>query len=188
MPCLSAHTARLHNASTLDSTDASAVDTVAVAIAQTQEAWSRGRITGALLTDVAAAFPCVARGCLLRNMRSMGLCENRTDSFMRNRRVIMSNRQGGELLEVTTGLPQASPISPVLFAIYITDIHRAVESQADNSRGIFFADDVTWLVEGATVDEVVQRLEQSAAASLRWGGVARWGGGEASGAAAQWGV
>ena len=35
----------------------SAVDAVGVVIAQTQEAWRRGRVTGALLMDVVAAFP-----------------------------------------------------------------------------------------------------------------------------------
>ena len=36
----------------------------------------RGRITGALLMAVAAAFPSVARGCLLRKVRTMGIDEN----------------------------------------------------------------------------------------------------------------
>ena len=40
------------------------------------------------------------------------------------------------------------PIPPVLFAIYIAGIHAAVEDQVEDSRGISFADDVTWLVEG----------------------------------------
>ena len=53
----------------------SAVDAVGVTITRTQEAWSRGCITGALLMDVAAAFPSVARGCLLRKMRNAGLDE-----------------------------------------------------------------------------------------------------------------
>ena len=44
----------------------SAVDAVGVTIAQVQEAWGRGCIVGALLMDVAAAFPSVARGCLLK--------------------------------------------------------------------------------------------------------------------------
>ena len=39
----------------------SAVDAVAITIAQTQEAWRRSRIVVALLMDVAAAFPSVAR-------------------------------------------------------------------------------------------------------------------------------
>ena len=122
--------------------------------------------------DVAAAFPSVARGCLLRKMRAMGIDEDLvgwTDSFMCDRRVIMSvGGQDDDPREVTTGLPQGSPISPALFAIYIADIHATVESQAQDSRGISFVDDVTWLVEGRDVGEVVQRLERCAAASLEW--------------------
>ena len=74
--------------------------------------------------DVAAAFPSVARGCLLRKMREAGIDEclvKWTDSSMRDRRAIMSvDGQDGPPLEVTTGLPQGSPISPVLFEIYIS--------------------------------------------------------------------
>ena len=46
----------------------SAVDALGVTIAQVQEAWGRGRVVGALLMDVEAAFPSVARGCLLKKM------------------------------------------------------------------------------------------------------------------------
>lgn len=63
-----------------------------------------------------------------------------TDSFMRDRKVIMS--VDGEPMEVTTGLPQGSPTSPVLFAIYVADIHKAVEGQVEDSRGISFVDGV----------------------------------------------
>ena len=55
-----------------------------------------------------------------------------------------------------------------MFAIYIPDIHGAVEDQVEDSRGISYVDDVTWIAEGANVDEVVDRLERCAKASLRW--------------------
>lgn len=71
-------------------------------------------------------------------------------------------------MEVTTGLPQWSPISPVLFAIYIAGIHQAVESQIEDSRGISFVDDVTWILEGTDLNDVVDKLERCADASLRW--------------------
>ena len=150
----------------------SAVDAVGVVIAQTQEAWKRGCIVGALLMDVAAAFPSVARGCLLQKMRQRGIDEclvRWTDSFMRNRRVIMSvDGQDSEPIDVTTGLPQGSPISPVLFAIYIADIHQAVEDKTEQCRGISFVDDVTWVAEGRNLDEVVHKLERCAELSLSW--------------------
>ena len=111
-----------------------------MAIAQTQEALRRGRVTGALLMDDAAAFPSLARGCLLCKMRAMGIDENLvdwTDSFMRDRRVIMSvDGQNDDPRTVTNGLPQGSPISPVLFAIYIADTHSAVEDQVEEPRHI----------------------------------------------------
>ena len=94
--------------------------------------------------DVAAASPSVARGFLLRKMRNAGLDEclvRWRGSFMRDRKAIMS--VDGQAMAVTTGLSQGSPISPVLFAIYIAEIRSAVESQVEDSRGISFVDDAT---------------------------------------------
>ena len=69
----------------------------------------------------------------------------------------------------TVLLPQQrSQPSPALFAIYIADIHGAVEDQVENSRGISYVDDVTWVAEGASVDDVVDKLERCAQASLEW--------------------
>ena len=92
-----------------------------------------------------------------------------TDSFMHGRRVIMSiDAQNGEEMSVTTRLPQGSPISLVLFALYIAEIHQAVESQVQDCRGISFADDITWIVVGVDLDDVASKLEGCAKASLEW--------------------
>ena len=124
------------------------------------------------MIDVAAAFLSVARGYLSKGMRRAGIDEGLvrwTDSFMRDRQVIMSvDGQDGEPMEVTTGLPRGSPISPALFAIYIADIHEAVEDQVEDSWGISYVDDVTWVVEGTDVEDVVSKLERCAQASLEW--------------------
>ena len=78
--------------------------------------------------------------------------------------------QDSEAVSVTTELPQGSPISPALFAIYIADIHDAVGERVEDSRGISYVDDVTWVVEGTDVDDVAEELERCAAASLEWAG------------------
>ena len=94
-----------------------------------------------------------------------------TDSFIRDRRVITSvDGQDGEEVPVTTGLPQGSPVSPVLFALYIAEIHQVVESQAEDCRGISFVDDITWLVEGYDIQDVATKLERCAEAGLKWAG------------------
>ena len=88
--------------------------------------------------NVVVAFPSVARGYLLRKMRNMGLSEclvKQTESVMRGKRVIMSDDgQDGEPMDVPTGLPQCSLVSPVLVAIYIAEVHGAAEGQAEGSR------------------------------------------------------
>ena len=38
----------------------------------------------------------------------------------------------------------------------------------EDSRGISFVDDMTWLVEGAELNDVVNKLERCMAASLQW--------------------
>ena len=59
--------------------------------------------------DVAAAFPSVARGCLLRRLREMKVDEHIVGwagSFMQERRVTMViDGKEEEEVEVTTGLP-----------------------------------------------------------------------------------
>ena len=68
------------------------------------------------MMGAAAAFPSVARGCLLRKMKNTGIDENLVDwadSFMRDRRVIMSvDGRDVDPQSATTGLPQGLPISP----------------------------------------------------------------------------
>lgn len=116
-------------------------------------------------------FP-VARGFLLREVRDRGLgvCLVRwANSFMRDRRAIVgADSQDSEPMEVTTGLNQGSPISPAPPAIFVADIHQAAESQVEDSQGISFVDDITWIVEGTVLNDVVGKLERCAEACLRW--------------------
>ena len=46
----------------------------------------------------------------------------------------VDGQEGEATMGVTTGLPQGSPISTVLFAIYIAEIHQAVEDQAEQAE------------------------------------------------------
>ena len=87
---------------------------------------------------VAAAFPSVARGCLTGKVRNMGIGKVLVDwagGFMIDHLVTMSvDSRGREALDVATGLPQHSPISPVLVAIYIAEIHIAVSDRLRKPR------------------------------------------------------
>ena len=140
-----------------------------MAIAQIQEAWKRGAVTGALLMGVAAAFPSVAGGCLLQNMKNASVDEDLvqwSDGFMRDRRVVMSvGGQDSEKMGATMRLPQWPPATPALVAIYIAELHEAAVSQVEDSCDISFVDDVTSLVEGVDIDNMAGKLERCVRAS-----------------------
>ena len=91
-----------------------------------------------------------------------------TDSFMPDRKVIMSvDGQDGKPVSVTMGLPQGSPISQVLFALYIAEIHGVAEDLVEECRGISFVDGANCIVEVTNIDDVTSKLERCAAARIR---------------------
>ena len=97
------------------------MDAVGTLVEWVEESWRKKEITGAICMDVAAAFSSVARGCLLRRLREMKVDEDIvswTGSFMKERRVKMAidGREENEI-EVTTGLPQGSLVSPIFHHI-----------------------------------------------------------------------
>jgi len=108
----------------------------------------------------------------MRKMRTMGLEENLVgwaNNFMTDRRVkIVVDGQEGDEIEVTTGLPQGSAVSPILFAICIAEDHEFVESRVPGVRALSFVDDVTWLAVGEDVGLLVRTLERCARLSERW--------------------
>ena len=120
----------------------------------------------ALLIDLSAAFPSVARDCLVRRMRDLGLDRNLvqcTDSFMQDRWVIMNvNGHDGEREKVTTGLPLGSPVSPVLFGIYISRVHGVVQDRVSDTAGLSCVDNVTCFATGTSIAVIRKKLEACA--------------------------
>src|SRR5258705_190882 len=76
----------------------------------------------------------------------------------------------GNSMDVKTGVPQGSPVSPVLFIIYLSGLFGKVvkEERLCESKGISFVDDVAWVVEEVDVGECTQRLERCAAGTPKW--------------------
>lgn len=108
----------------------SAMEAVGTLVGWVEGSWKRKEITGAVCMDVAAAFPSVSRGCLLRRLTEMKVDEDIVGwagSFMQDRRVRMVIDGAEEEIGVTTGLPQGSSVSPIIFIIYVSGVHQAGE-------------------------------------------------------------
>jgi len=66
------------------------------------------------------------------------------------------------------GVPQDSPVSPILFAIYTSGLLKWVEEYVSEAKGISFVDDLGWVAIGSDVNHVVSILERCAAKSIEW--------------------
>jgi len=152
----------------------SAIDAVGRLMKRVEEAWGRGNTAAVLLMDVKGAFPHVAKGNLIKKMEEMGFEADLVrwvESFMEEQKVVMSmDGREGDIMDVETGVPQRSPVSPVLFVIYLSGLFGEVEKEEEEcgSGGISFVDDVAWVVEGEDVGECTQRLEKCAAKAQIW--------------------
>ncbi|KAI9037099.1 putative RNA-directed DNA polymerase from transposon X-element, partial [Aspergillus affinis] len=93
------------------------------------ENWGKGRKVSMLLLDVAGAFDNVSHIRLLHNLRMIGL-----DFFAGWLKSFLSNRSTrlqlpgylSNLISTPTGIPQGSPISPILFLLFNTPLIRAL--------------------------------------------------------------
>jgi hypothetical protein len=140
----------------------SAIDAAAIMVGRAHAAWTNGHMAGVLLMDIKAAFPSVAKGRLvnLMKVRQMdGDLIRWTESFLSERTVEMVIE--GNAMErhpVEAGVPQGSPVSPILFAIYTSGQIKLVEEYVSEAEGLSFVDDLGWVATGSDVNRVVSIL------------------------------
>jgi len=134
-------------------------------------AWKEDNIAGILQMDMKAAFPSVARGRLIHAMKAMridGDLIRWTESFLSERTVGMVSE--GNVLQshsVAAGVPQGSPVSPILFARYTAGLINWVEDRVQ-AEGLSFINDVGLVATGKAVNQVVKKLETCAVESIEW--------------------
>lgn len=81
----------------------------------------------------------------------------------------MIDGHNNEEKEVETGIPQGSPISPILFLIYISGVFEKVELQRPGIVLLSFVDDLGFIASGASVKEIVKIFEKMGKIVLEWG-------------------
>jgi len=150
----------------------SAIDAAAIMVDRAHAAWKNGHITGVLLMDIKAAFPSLTKGRLvnLMKVRQMdGDLIRWMESFLSERTVeIIIEGNAMERHPVEAGVPQGSPVSPILFAVYTSGLIKWVEEYVSEAEGLSFVDDLGWVATGSDVTHVVTILERCAAKSIEW--------------------
>lgn len=68
--------------------------------------------------------------------------------------------------DIETGIPQGSPVSPILFFIYISNVFNKVSKKSPLVTSLSFVNDLGFIASGSSVKEVVKTLESVAKAVL----------------------
>jgi ribonuclease HI len=149
----------------------SAIDAAITLLSDIEIKKHEKKITSALLLDVKGAFDHVNKSQLLeicKHVKLSPICINWIQSFCQNRRVQL--KFDGEIMKSTSiniGIPQGSPVSPILYLIYISQLFKCNAKCADRMSS--YIDDIGITVSSKTIQENCIKLQQAAEKLINWG-------------------
>jgi len=137
-------------------------------IAEWSQSYDANMNTGILLWDLSSAFDTIDIDVFCEKLVLFGVAHNSVSwfrSFLTNRKQIVEVGKGGSKpIYVSTGCPQGSLLSPLIFLIYIADMELWVNHAS--VRG--YADDTATSVCARTEEEVISMLEADATRILKY--------------------
>ena len=149
----------------------SAIDAAISLVSDIEINKHRKKSTSTLFLDVKGAFDHVNKSQLLKtccNLKLSNACISWIHSFLSNRRIKLTF--DGETMNSSayiTGIPQGSPVSPILFLIYISQLFKNNSKLA--VRLISYIDDIAIVVSSKTIHENCYMLQNAAKTLIDWG-------------------
>jgi ribonuclease HI len=138
-----------------------------------RNAWKEGDIYSAVFMDVAGAFNNVHHKRLIHNMRKRRVPEfivRWTESFLKDRYTqLRFNGIDSTKIATDAGVPQGSPMSPILYLFYNADL---LEIPKNNgvTLSLGFIDDIAYGVQGQSDVENVRELRKMLQKAEIWRG------------------
>jgi ribonuclease HI len=124
-------------------------------------AWAEGKVASLLLLDVSGAFDNVSRRRLLHNLRKRRINQSLVgwiDSFLSDRSSTLKLQEyTAPSAPIQTGIPQGSPLSPILYLFYNADLIEACKT--DDTEAVGYIDDASILAVGPTAQRNCKTLK-----------------------------
>ena len=154
----------------------SAIDAVMCLTHDIQLANNNNKVLSALLLDVKGAFDHVSLNQLLKVMKKLHLPQTVlrwVQCFLTDRRITLAfDGERNQSERVNSGIPQGSPISPILFLIYIRYLFVKINKNHLHLNLSLklpsYIDDVAITVEGKTAEENSQILMEITKTTFQW--------------------
>ena len=134
--------------------------------ATAQSVWNAdpSKIVSVLSLDLSSAFDKVSHTRLLDTAKRKGLPEwlrQITAGFLKERTTsIAFDGNKTERIQVETGIPQGSPLSPILFLLFIAPLLERVNAMGGAKIGMGFVDDTNLITWGPKASTNCRSLEQ----------------------------
>jgi len=146
----------------------SAMDLIAAFTHDVEQAFARGQHVTMVTLDVQGAFDALLKNKLLHRMKGQGWRTETlqlVNSFLSDREVrVRLNKETTPFHTVRCGTPQGSPLSPVLYTLYLAEL-----LNQDTARRFGYADDINIFRTSHSLDENVGKLAQDLRDIYAWG-------------------
>jgi ribonuclease HI len=127
------------------------------------EAWKEGKIFTMILLDVEGAFNNVHHERLIHNMRLRRIPNILTRwayNFLSNRHTRLKfNDTISDLIQTPAGIPQGSPLSPIFYILYNSELLQAMWP-CNHELGLGFIDNIAYGVKGKSAAENITCLNR----------------------------
>ena len=131
--------------------------------------WNNSEITSTLSLDLSGAYDNVIVSILIQKMRALNIPEylvSWTESLLTDRSTFLyANDKVSPIYQLSKGLPQGSPIAPILFLFFNSDLINILRKI---SKVCGYADDIFLSTTSRSVETNIETLEKAAAVAIEW--------------------
>ena len=125
-------------------------------------AWLNNEVATVLMLDISGAYDNVSHERLLHNLRKRRIGGNIAkwiESFLQERKTTIAMPDyTSQPFTTNVGVPQGSPISPILYLFYNADL---MEEEGPKKMNLGYVDDISKLIIGTSAEQNCRNLEAS---------------------------